>query len=320
MDKQTPAERVTILIEDDAKTRCTIRNIQEYPYGTLSNEFRNQKAIPEARVRRALQVTHLDKEERIPTPSRILHHWFTSHFTSAVDFFCFENPNRALTDLRDHLSESPFYCIYVACITMNSEKRKQTPQPKSTHASRKRKRKPSINETDPAQNKVFPDKLQSVISVSGNPVEWIFHKNRRVLTQILQSLILRKEENDRSKGIITTPPERKTSENAGRLNKELLDQIFKGDTENPERVSEIPNSILSRKLKSSWVLVGYIMMDRTENPECINNIVSEILKSKGISNRIATLCKIAGREGKPFWIAEEALTKMNVNSPLELIV
>lgn len=446
-----------VAIELDRDKYALLRDIGKYPFGTLSSEYLLRKCDLEQHAKNVLLIPRLG-DGRIPAPVKILEYWFKMFFSDPTNFFCCSSPSHTLFKLCDFLTQSPFYCLYAACITMNSNTH-VFPQPQPTQSpeqtlSQKRRRQRHIpfsgcsrmvgNLMRPrrlspgikgAANKVaeqdqegeisYTDRTQSIIGICSNPPSWITHKNRRMIALFIQMILDRRAgkvmetgaydsfeegrenqydyENEYESGdededttmadftdtsqresgealpptIITNERKRAfpghddvsgdneykdkdsdmtrkkrrckspilvdigcdiTGESEGLISVSNPPKIPSGDGSNngsssQEEVREKEADLhvnqevdgqtkekMRKKMRSSWSLVAYIILDRYSHPpELIQKLSREALYSKGIINRIYTLCNIAQQHKVPMWISNKAMECMDIGSVDELI-
>ncbi len=289
-----------------------LEDARKYPYYTLSQERRNVKMHLEENARKILSVKSLGKG-KLPTPYQILEYWYKKEFPSHDSFLCCPNPGEKLSELTSLLADPPFFCLSVACMSMNNEKKTTNLQHIrgviddviKVDANTKKRKKTTLLETNsPA------DRTQSVINISSDPVEWILHKNRRLVSHVLRNMT------ERNKSItmkdITDGPDK--FDRVGKVSDDILDRLFsKNQTDN--KTTELDNQERKenkKKMKSSWRIIAYVILDRTFNPKFIKNIKTDVFKSKGLANRIMKLSEIARKHRLPFWITKDVVDETDL--------
>ena len=339
-----------------------LRDVDKYPFGTLSNEYAATKWDNERRAEKILCVEKLG-DGRIPSPAKIIECWFKSFFSDPTNFFCCSSPSRVVFKLCDYLTQSPFYCLFVACVTMSSDgvgltRKRQSrghaaTQPSTSdlctsersrfrHLKTTKSAARQSEQTRPTISTSYSDRSQSIIGICSNPPKWIKHKNRRVINLFIQTLIQKRMMNDETKSTNTSPTniqpnsestdsdeellgkqkhkkrrrvqDHETRENrlAGSMNTNSpLFPHLNGTTLPPNASATPPPAQLRKKMRSSWSLVAYIILDKySHSPDLINKLSRDTLYSKGINNRIQTLFSIAQKHKVPIWMSQKVMDNM----------
>jgi hypothetical protein len=321
-----------------------LHDISKYPYGTLSPRHITTRRKSESDAKDILTIETLGNG-KIPSPANIVRKWFDLFFSDPNDFFCCETPSKPIFRLCDSLTHSPFFCIYIATVTMTGDHTTTDSYPQEEKLDMPRTemgiRQPTLSGKRRPYRKPV-DKRQSIVGICANPPKWIAFKNRRMIDMFIQNAIRKKNEHESGgdnyvhRGVHYNP-----SINVARGSQKATDPITsrkrKGILINPSPPLPLPlplppqkttgtdtidqggNNIQYEKKKTSWSLLSYVILDRyTHSPELITKLSKETQQSKGLCNRIHTLFSISQKYNIPLWISEKAISIMNVGTEREL--
>ncbi len=322
----------------------TLRDVTKYPYGTLSPEYVSRNLRLEQQAHLFLGIDKLG-DSKLMTPVQILEKWFRIFFSDPINFFCCTTPSRPLFKLCDFLTRSPFFCLYVASITLGSihmDHHHDAMMESGTRVPRVCSVAGFNKENDKGSGRV-----QSMIGICANPPKWIFHKNRRIISTFLQMVVDSQGEiRNKANGYTSrgAPPPRKYVHTKKRLrpteedevdvdsNKrrrdgdevpidivdggsidipELADKVINPPTHDTDEYDSGGGTMVKKKKKSAWNLIAYLVLDcQNHSPHLIHTLIKETHHSKGINNRIHTLCSIGKRLEVPLWVSRQVMDDM----------
>ena len=294
-------------------TMDTLRDVACYPYGTLSPEYISRNKQLEQRAHLFLGIDKLG-DSKIVTPMQTLEKWFRIFFSNPTNFFCCTSPSRPLFRLCDFLTRSPFFCLYIASVTLGG-----------IHCKSHLHKRPTESLFRDFENgglDPHAKRTKSIIGICSNPPRWILHKNRRIITTFLQMML----ENEVKKEYVhPSEPEkvhitsqytetREGTKKRGRKHEDLPCTKKKKQMDDTDTDKTVGPFMVKKKKKSAWNLIAYLTLDcHNHSSELIHRLVKESLHSKGIANRIQTLCDIGKRMGVPLWISRQVVDNMSVS-------
>jgi hypothetical protein len=310
-----------------------LHDISKYPYGTLSPRHITTRRKSESDAKDILGIETLGNG-KIPSPASIVRRWFDLFFSDPNDFFCCEAPSKPIFRLCDYLTHSPFYCIYIAAVTMTGDHVNNDGYPQEEKLDIY-KPKIEIQQPPHVSGKRRPyrkpvEKQQSIVGICSNPPKWIAFKNRRMIDMFIQNAIRKKNEHESGgdsyvNKVHHNNPSADTSKESQKVTAPIKSRKRKGILTDPSPLQPQETSITDttnhryEKKKTSWSLLSYVILDRyTHPPELITKLSKETQQSKGMCNRIHTLFSISQKHNIPLWISEKAISIMNVETEHEL--
>lgn len=317
-------------------TRTIPWSRSDYPTETLSSVYFERKHKVECDAAEAIKPRSLGIN-RYPSPRSLLDYWFETNYDDVGSFFCTEDHRMNIKKLCGLFTHAPLHCIFIARVSMKEkgyERMEENQHSPEDLVSSDRRSENGLGDVRGSQ---------SFVGIASHPPRLIEYKNRKNISKTLErpstrhqtQTEKRKRERDllfkESNGSYRLMKKRKT--NDGRSQSHKLDSSKSASEEKKKETEKerdetgggggsdenndtketndrhkrmVGESVVKRKLNSTWTLLAYIVMNRYDySDEEVKKRLKKILQSKGVENRIMTVFDIAKTDRLPVWVAKE---------------